>query len=900
MMASNEVLPKSWTVMIRGVAVEFPHERPYPAQLAFMDKLIQACNDSKNALLSSPTGTGKSLALLCGSLGWRKKHAEELKKAEPAPLDEAVEENIGYESQSSDEDFRRLKRSRKDSLQGGAADQPVVEPPVEVKRKKAPKVYFASRTHSQLSQLVKELRRTRYRPVMSVLGSRDQYCVSPRLAASTTSKNLACRRLLQERACSYYGGRSRVLADPLLHGTAWDVEDLVVAGRRTHGCPYYASRQMSATADLIFCPYNYLLEPGIRKSLGIRLKGSVVVLDEAHNIESVATDTASFECDLASLEDAVKDLCRFVELGVPSDQTELLCSRLRKFCDLVLEFSSSNVADNATVVWSPKEMLGLLDMAGIASNNIDLLREALTDLTAEAAEEEETSDNLVKDHRQTGGLYGQTEVIINGLFTVLDFMLQINMRFMDDFVTVFSRNEERLANKAVMVNRLHIWCLNPAVAFAALKEEARTVILASGTLTPMTSFAGELNMEFPIRLEAQHVIDTSRQLWAGVVPLHNNHAFNWTYKNTDNLMLQDALGDFVLQACRVVPKGVMVFFSSYGMLHKIEKRWKATGVWEAFLDVKCVVTEPNGASGQLDLALTSYCKANGTKSVVSSSGGNRRKYAGGPGEEAVIRPTQSGGLFLAVCRGKVSEGIDFADDNCRLVVVVGIPFPNSQDIRLKLKKDFNDAASKKMTGVLSGSAWYSLQAFRALNQAIGRCIRHQNDHGAVAFLDERFSEPRTIENVSKWIRPTVRTYHTSVLALQSLQAFFASHAITLPSSLIASEGACMCKQCGRQVLKVLSKTMNVKNEYLVNMCKWHGDVRESAVVYVARKEDVAWENGIVQVEPGLWVQHDGIVYELLQCPCSIPLGVYIAATNKLNAEHVETFWIIESAVRKTK
>ena len=29
-----------------------------------------------------------------------------------------------------------------------------------------------------------------------------------------------------------------------------------------------------------------------------------------------------------------------------------------------------------------------------------------------------------------------------------------------------------------------------------------------------------------------------------------------------------------------------------------------------------------------------------------------------------------GGLFLAVCRGKVSEGLDFADNNARAVITV--------------------------------------------------------------------------------------------------------------------------------------------------------------------------------------------------------------------------------------
>ena len=51
---------------------------------------------------------------------------------------------------------------------------------------------------------------------------------------------------------------------------------------------------------------------------------------------------------------------------------------------------------------------------------------------------------------------------------------------------------------------------------------------------------------------------------------------------------------------------------------------------------------------------------------------------------------QDGALFLAVCRGKVSEGLDFADNNARAVVCVGIPFPNVKDSLVDLKRRYND------------------------------------------------------------------------------------------------------------------------------------------------------------------------------------------------------------------
>lgn len=41
--------------------------------------------------------------------------------------------------------------------------------------------------------------------------------------------------------------------------------------------------------------------------------------------------------------------------------------------------------------------------------------------------------------------------------------------------------------------------------------------------------------------------------------------------------------------------------------------------------------------------------------------------------------------------------------------------------------------------VLTGEEWYSQQASRAVNQAVGRVIRHRHDYGAIIFCDERYS-----------------------------------------------------------------------------------------------------------------------------------------------------------------
>ncbi|CAL8344188.1 unnamed protein product [Arctogadus glacialis] len=55
---------------IGGVKIQFPC-KAYPSQLAMMNSIVRGLNHSQHCLLESPTGSGKSLALLCSALAWQ-------------------------------------------------------------------------------------------------------------------------------------------------------------------------------------------------------------------------------------------------------------------------------------------------------------------------------------------------------------------------------------------------------------------------------------------------------------------------------------------------------------------------------------------------------------------------------------------------------------------------------------------------------------------------------------------------------------------------------------------------------------------------------------------------------------------------------------------------------------
>lgn len=67
---------------IGGVKIHFPC-RAYPAQLAMMNSIVRGLNSSQHCLLESPTGSGKSLALLCSALAWQQSLSEK-------PVDEGL------------------------------------------------------------------------------------------------------------------------------------------------------------------------------------------------------------------------------------------------------------------------------------------------------------------------------------------------------------------------------------------------------------------------------------------------------------------------------------------------------------------------------------------------------------------------------------------------------------------------------------------------------------------------------------------------------------------------------------------------------------------------------------------------------------------------------------------
>lgn len=88
----------------------------------------------------------------------------------------------------------------------------------------------------------------------------------------------------------------------------------------------------------------------------------------------------------------------------------------------------------------------------------------------------------------------------------------------------------------------------------------------------------------------------------------------------------------------------------------------------------------------------------------------------------------------------MDRGVDLADDDCRVVVVAKIPFPNLGDAQI----------SKRMR-MPGGQQWYAVQAVRKLVQMTGRAVRSSEDWCVTYVLDKQMTS--NILNKHKGLLP---------------------------------------------------------------------------------------------------------------------------------------------------
>ena len=125
--------------------------------------------------------------------------------------------------------------------------------------------------------------------------------------------------------------------------------------------------------------------------------------------------------------------------------------------------------------------------------------------------------------------------------------------------------------------------------------------------------------------------------------------------------------------------------------------------------------------------------------------------------------------MLSVVGGKLSEGLNFSDELGRCVVVVGLPYPNKNSPELKERMRYLD----KTLNPRAGDEYYLNLCMKAVNQCIGRAVRHINDYAAVILLDVRYTRSCKVkEKLPIWISEGMQCVDAYGVAHGGLVKFF--------------------------------------------------------------------------------------------------------------------------------
>lgn len=271
-------------------------------------------------------------------------------------------------------------------------------------------------------------------------------------------------------------------------------------------------------------------------------------------------------------------------------------------------------------------------------------------------------------------------------------------------------------------------------------------------MEPVTDFLTNLFPEIPTEkittFSCNHVIPKENlQTY-----ITNQPELEFTFEKRMSVpLINDHLFQFFIDLSRAVPQkgGIVAFFSSYQYLAHVMECWKQSD---------------------------RFAKLNRVRQIFYESKDGDDILAGYSDSVAEGR----GSILFAIVGGKLSEGINFQDNLCRAVVMVGLPFPNIFSGELIVKRKHLTEKIMKSGGTKEEASHAAREfmeniCMKAVNQSVGRAIRHANDYANIYLLDVRYGRSNFRDKLSHWVQDSIKPEHITHQVISSTKAFFAAH-----------------------------------------------------------------------------------------------------------------------------
>ncbi|KAJ5351942.1 hypothetical protein N7452_000916 [Penicillium brevicompactum] len=699
---------------IDDLPVLFPYPRIYPEQYAYMCDLKKTLDAGGHCVLEMPSGTGKTVSLLSLIVAYQQHYPEhrkliycsrtmsEIEKAlaELKALMEHRAKELGHE-----EEFRALGLTSRKNL--------CLHP--SVKREKSGTVVDA-RCRSLTAGFVKE-KKERGEDVDLCVYHENLDLLEPHNLVPPASSHLMDYRDTEKSTSN---------AHTSLLGMPW--------------------------CNIIIYSYHYLLDPKIAERVSRELsKDCIVVFDEAHNIDNVCIESLSIDLSEDSLRKATRgasNLERKIEEMKSSDEEKLkneytklveglqeaekareedqfisnpvlpddllkeaVPGNIRRaehfvsFLKRFIEYLKTRMKVTHTISETPPSFLThLRDLTYIERKPLRFCAERLTSLvrTLELVN--------IEDYQPL-----QEVATFATLVATYD----------KGFVLILEPFESEAATVPNPI--LHFTCLDAAIAIKPVFDRFSSVIITSGTLSPLEMYPKMLG--FNAVLQESYSMTLARRSFLPMIVTRGSDqaqvSSSFGIRNDPGVVRN--YGSLVTEFARITPDGVVVFFPSYLYMESIISMWQGMGILDQIWNYKLILVETPDAQ-ESSLALETYRTAccNGR-----------------------------GAILFCVARGKVSEGIDFDHHYGRAVLCIGVPFQYTESRILKARLEFLRENYR-----IRENDFLSFDAIRHAAQCLGRVLRGKDDYGVMVLADRRFERKRP--QLPKWINQAMLDSETNL------------------------------------------------------------------------------------------------------------------------------------------
>ena len=687
--------------------VFFPYDALYPEQFTYICELKKALDAEGHALLEMPTGTGKTACLLTLITAYQYAHPEMGKLIYCTRTVPEMEKCLA--------ELKRL-RAYRDAQRGVGAS-------------KAPFLALC-------------------------LSSRRNMCVHERVVrdADRDRVDVECRKMTASWArsrddaekCPFFEAWDEAGTEAEVPDGVYDVDDLRVLGKAKGWCPYFLARHAIAHANVIVYNYQYMLDPKVAGLVSRELEAeSVVVFDEGHNIDNICIEALSVELDARRLDQAqrcVARLARSVDALRASDAGRVRAEYDRLVSGLRAAGSLPGDELGGASPVLPQDVLDEAVPGNVrkAEHFLRLLRVLVLHLKKKLAGTRvavESPAAFLLGLQQATGLDAKPLKFFHTrlhqlLRTVEAAGLEDSAALGDvaNFASIVSTYDDGFSVVADPTSRgpsglpqarLDLACLDASLAIKPVLERFRSVVITSGTLSPLELYPKLLNFSPVVRESLQMSIFRPCILPLVVTKGADQQPVSTRFESRDDASVVRNFGQLLAGLCGDVPDGMVVFFPSYSYMERTVTTWDELGVLRRVAEHKLLFVE--------------------TKDVVETTIAldNFRRAC----------DTGRGAVFLSIARGKVAEGIDFDRHYGRCVLNVGVPFQYTQSPVLRTRLEY--LLSKF---AIREADFLSFDALRQTAQCVGRVIRSKTDYGIVILADARFARHDKRSKLPGWVQ----------------------------------------------------------------------------------------------------------------------------------------------------